>query len=105
MRQAIQLRSLMNKSAKSIKAILEQARELKGQSLKTTDIMKSLIAVGKEALQSRSNKPTEKTYAVLGDKKGVVVKQTSGGAITIKVSKLASGDKEAVIKAVTQFLS
>ncbi len=60
--------------------------------------MKELIVAGKGALQAKSNKPIEKVYTVAGDKKGVIVKQASSGSISIKVSKLAAGDRAAVIK-------
>ena len=103
-KQAIQLRSLMNKSSKAKKAILEKARELKGQDTETSKAMKELIAAGKSALQTRSNKPIEKVYTVAGDNKGVIVKQAGSGVISIKVSKAASGDRAGVIKALTRFL-
>lgn len=103
-KQAIQLRSLMNKSSKVKKAILGEARDLKGQDIETAKVMKALIAAGKGALQTKSNKPVEKVYSVAGDKNGVVVKQAASGAISIKVTKVAAGDRAAVIKAVTRFL-
>ena len=104
-KQAIQLRSLMNKSSKAKKAILEKAREIKGEILETAKVMKELIAAGKGALQVKVNKPVEKTYLVAGDKSGVVIKQAVSGAISIKVSKAAAGDKAGVLKAVTKFLA
>jgi ParB family chromosome partitioning protein len=103
-KQAIQLRSLMNKSSKAKKAILEKAREIKGEILETAKAMKELIAAGKDALQVRANKPVEKTYLVAGDKNGVIVKQAVSGTISIKVSKAAAGDKAGVLKALTKFL-
>ena len=103
-KQAIQLRSLMNKSSKAKKAILEKVREIKGENLGTAKAMIALIAAGKEALQVRVSKPVEKSYVVAGDAKGVIIKQATSGAISIKVSKLAAGDKEGVLKAVTKFL-
>lgn len=103
-KQAIQLRSLMNKSSKAKKAILEKVREIKGENLGTAKAMIALIAAGKEALQDRVSKPVEKSYVVAGDAKGVIIKQATSGAISIKVSKLAAGDKEGVLKAVTKFL-
>ena len=103
-KQAIQLRSLMNKSSKSKKAILDKARETKGVDLETAKVMKELIATGKGALQARSNKPVEKTYLVAGDKNGVIVKQAANGTISIKVSKVAAGNRAGVLKALTKFL-
>jgi ParB family chromosome partitioning protein len=103
-KQAIQLRSLINKSSKAKKAILEKTRELKGQEIETAKTMKELIATGKGALLTKSNKSVEKVFTVAGDKKGVIVKQAANGAISIKVSKVAAGDRAAVIKAVTRFL-
>ena len=103
-KQAIQLRSLMNKSSKVKKAILEKANALRGESIETAKVMKELNAAGKGAVQVRLNKPVEKIYTVAGDKKGVVVKQAGSGAITIKVSKFAAGDRAAVIKALIRFL-
>ena len=103
-KQAIQLRSLMNKSSKAKKAILEKAREVKEANLGTAKAMKALIAAGKDALQGRVSKPVEKTYVVAGDKSGVMVKQAGSGAISIKVSKVAAGDRAGVLKALTRFL-
>ena len=102
-KQAIQLRSLMNKSAKVKKAILEKTRELKGENIETAKAMKDLIVTGKGALQLRSGKPIEKTYSLAGDKKGVVVKQATSGVISIKVSKAAAGDKTGVLKVLAKF--
>ncbi len=104
-KQAIMLRSLMNKSAKSKKLILEKAREFKGQTDSTLSVMKTLVFVGKSAVQSGSSRPVEKTYTVAGDVKGVLIKQSASGAISIKVSKAAVADKTAVIKALTRFLA
>ena len=103
-KQAIQLRSLMNKSSKAKKAILEKAREIKGDNLDTAKAMKALIAAGKEALQVKASKPVEKSYVVAGDQKGVIIKQATNGAISIKLSKAAAGDKAGVMKVVTKFL-
>lgn len=103
-KQAIQLRSLMNKASKAKKAILEKAREIKGENLDTAKAMKALIAAGNEALQVRANKPVEKSYVVAGDQNGVIIKQATGGAISIKISRAAAGDKEGVLKALTKFL-
>lgn len=103
-KSAIQLRSLMNKSSKAKKAILEKTREIKSKNLDTAKAMKVLIAAGKEALQVRSSKPVEKSYVVAGDQKGVIVKQSTNGVISIKVSKAAAGDKEGVLKVLTKFL-
>ena len=88
----------------SKKAILEKAREIKSEVSETAKAMKELIAAGKDALQVRANKPVEKTYLVAGDKNGVIVKQAVSGAISIKVSKAAAGDKAGVLKALTKFL-
>ncbi len=104
-KQAIQLRSLMNKSSKSKKAILEKAQKIKGENLATAKAMKELITAGKSALQTRTSKPVEKTYLVAGDKNGVIVKQAASGAISIKVSKAAGADRAGVLKALTKFLS
>lgn len=103
-KSAIQLRSLMNKSSKAKKAILEKTLEIKGESLDTAAALKTLITAGKEALQVRARKPVEKSYVVAGDQKGVIIKQSTSGAISIKVSKIAARDKEGVLKAVTRFL-
>ena len=103
-RQAIQLRSLVNKSSKSKKAIFEKARELKGENIETAKAMKDLIAAGKGAIQLRTRKPIEKSYLVAGDKAGVVVKQAASGAISVKVSKAAAGDSAGILKALTKFL-
>ncbi len=104
-KQAIQLRSLMNKSAKAKKAILEKARELKGEDIETAKAMKDLIVSGKGVLQLRLGKPIEKTYLVAGDKKGVVVKRAASGAISIKVSIAAAGDRAGVLKVLTKFFA
>ena len=102
-KQATQLRSTMNKSAKAKKAILEKARELKDSNLSTTQVFKALIDAGKGALLSRNNKPIEKCFTVSGDPQGVQVKETKSG-ISIKVSKTAAGNKKAVLKALTGYL-
>lgn len=101
---AIQLRALMNKSSRVKKAILEKARELKGQGMSTQKILHALIAAGKSAAQPRGIRPVEKSYTVAGDKKGVVVKQAASGAVSIRISKAAAGDRAAALKAIKQFL-
>ncbi len=104
-KQAIKLRSLMNKSANAKKVILEKAGEIKGQGITTTKAIKALISIGQDATQARTKRPMEKIFSVAGDKKGVIIKQASSGAISIKISKAASADKAAVIKSVTRFLA
>jgi hypothetical protein len=104
-KQATQIRSVINKSAKAKKAVLEKARELKGSQQTTVHIFKELIEAGKGALSTRKDKPVEKSYTVSGDPQGVQVKEAKNGVISIKVSKVAAGNRKAVLKALTAHLS
>lgn len=104
-KQAVKLRMVMNKRAKSKKAVLEKARDLKGTDITTALIMKALIAAGDAATKPGTIGPTLKTYAIAGDKSGVTIKQATSGAITVKISKTASTDKAGVLKALTQHLA
>lgn len=104
-KQATQIRSVINKSAKAKKAVLDKARELKGSEHTAAQIFKMLIEAGKGALSTRNDKPVEKSYTVSGDPQGVQVKESKGGAISIKVSKTAAGNKAAVLKALAGYLS
>jgi len=102
--QATKLRAVMNKKAKAKQAIFDEAKRLVGTSLNTAAVIKKLIVAGEIAIKPKSVGPTEKIYAIAGDKDGVIAKRAANGKITIKVSKAASGDKVAVIKAVTAFI-
>ena len=102
--QAAKLRTVMNKTAKAKKAVLDLASELKGSELDTAAVMKKLIAAGEEAAKPKARRAVEKTYAVAGDKKGLVIKRAASGAVTIKVSKTAAEDKAALIKALSKHL-
>ena len=102
--QAAKLRTVMNKTAKAKKAVLDLASELKGSELDTAAVMKKLIAAGEEAAKPKARRAVEKTYAVAGDKKGLVIKRATSGAVTIKVSKTAAEDKAALIKALSKHL-
>ena len=101
---ATKLRTVMNKMAKSKKAVLDMAQELKGAELSTTAVMKKLIAAGEAATKPKVTGPVEKFYAIAGDQKGIAIKEAANGTMTIKVSKAAAGDKTAVLKALTQHL-
>lgn len=103
-KQAVKLRSVMNKKAISKKAVLEKARELKGTDLTTSLAMKELITAGEAVSRQRTYGPTLKSYPVGGDKSGVIVKETASGAITVKISKTASTDKAGILKALTKHL-
>jgi len=103
-KHATQVRSLMNKSAKVKKAILDKARELKGSGQSAAHIFKELIEAGKAALSTRTAKPVEKFYSVSGDPQGVQVKESKSGEISIKVSKAAAGNRRDVLKALTGYL-
>lgn len=103
-KQATQVRSVINKSSKAKKAVLEKARELKGCQQTTAHIFKELIEAGKGALSTRKDKPVEKSFTVSGDPQGVQVKEARNGVISIKVSKVAAGNKKAVLKALTGYL-
>lgn len=104
-KQATQVRSIINKSARTKKAVLEKASTLKNTSLTTAQIFKQLIEAGKGALSTRKDQPIEKNYAVAGDSMGVQIKEAQSGAISIKISKVAANNKKAVLKAVTDYLS
>lgn len=104
-KQATQIRSVINKSAKAKKAVLDKAHELKGSEQTTPQILKQLIEAGKGALTTRKEKSAEKSYNVSGDPRGVQIKEASNGTISIKVSKAAAGNKKAVLKALTSHLS
>lgn len=101
-KQAMKLRAVINKLAKSKKAVLDRARELKGTEMKTAAMLKELIAAGEAASKPKVRGPVEKKYSVAGNKNGVIVKEAANGAITIKVNKGISANKEAVIKALTK---
>jgi ParB family chromosome partitioning protein len=101
-KQAMKLRAVINKLAKSKKAVLEKARELKGAEMTTAAILKELIAVGEAASKPKVRGPVEKVYSVAGNKSGVVVKEAANWAITIKVNKDISANKEAIIKTLTK---
>ena len=101
-KQAMKLRAVINKLAKSKKAVIDRAQELKGTDSTTSAILKELIAVGEAASKPKVRGPVEKTYSVAGNKKGVIVKEAANGAITIKVSKDVSANKEAIMKALTR---
>ena len=101
-KQAMKLRAVMNKLEKSKKAVIDKARELKGAETTTTALMKELIAAGESAAKPKVRGPVEKSYAVAGNKKGIVVKEASNGAITIKVSKDVSTNNNAIIKVITK---
>lgn len=103
-KQATQIRSMINKTAKTKKAVLEKASTLKDSRLTTAQIFKELIEAGKGALSARNDKPAVKFYAVAGDLKGVQIKESKSGAISIKISKEAANNKKAVLKAVTEHL-
>lgn len=102
--QASKLRTVMNKKAKAKKAVLDAAIEIKGSDLGTSAVMKKLIAAGEGAAKPKTIGPTEKVYSIAGDEKGVVVKKAGNGVLTIKVSKVAAGEKAAVIKALSSHL-
>jgi ParB/RepB/Spo0J family partition protein len=104
-KQATQVRSMINKSAKIKKAVLEKAASLKDSGLTTAQVFKQLIEAGQGALTTRKDKPIEKIYAVSGDKKGVQIKESKSGAISIKISKEAANNKKAVLKTLTAHLS
>jgi len=101
-KQAMKLRAVINKLAKSKKAVIDKARELKGTDLTTAAVLKELIVVGELASKPKVRGPVEKIYSVAGNNKGVVVKEAANGAITIKVSKDISANKDAIIKALTK---
>lgn len=101
-KQAKTLRAVMNKFAKSKKAVLDKARELKGTELSTTAVFKELITIGELASKPKVQGPVEKIYSVAGDKKGIIIKKAVSGVITIKVSKGASENNDEVIKALTK---
>ena len=101
-KQAMKLRAVINKFAKSKKAVIDKARELKGIKLTTSVVLKELIAAGETASKPKVRGPVEKAYSVAGNKNGLVVKEAANGAITIKVNKDISANKEAVIKALTK---
>jgi len=103
-KQATQIRSVINKSAKAKKAVLDKAHELKDSDQTTAQILKQIIEAGKGALSTRKEKPTEKSYSVSGDPQGVQIKESKNGTISIKVSKAAAGNKKAVLKALTTHL-
>jgi len=102
--QATKLRTVMNKMAKSKKAVLEMTQELKGAELSTNAVMKKLIAAGEAAAKPKVNGPIEKVYAIAGDQKGLMIKEAANGTMTIKVSKTAVADRAAVLKALTKNL-
>ena len=101
-KQAMKLRAVINKFAKSKKAVLDKATELKGTEMTTATMLKELIAVGEAASKPKVRGSIEKVYSVAGNKKGVVVKEAANGAITIKVNKDISANKEAIVKALTR---
>ena len=101
-KQAMKLRAVINKLAKSKKAIIDKARELKGTELTTAAVLKELIAVGEVASKPKVRGPVEMIYSVAGNKNGVVVKEAANGAITIKVNKDISANKEAIVKALAK---
>ena len=101
-KQAMKLRAVINKLAKSKKAVLDKARELKGTEMTTAAILKELIAVGEAASKPKVRGPVEKVYSVAGNKSGVIVKEAANGAITIRVNKDISANKEAIIKTLTK---
>ena len=101
-KQAMKLRAVINKLAKSKKAVLEKARELKGADITTTSMLKELIAAGEAAAKPQVRGPVEKTYAVAGNKNGVVVKEAANGTITIKVNKAISSNKDAIVKVLSK---
>jgi len=103
-KQASRLRSVLNKSTKTKKAVLSKARTLRGCGQTTSQIFKQLIEVGNEALPGKKIKAVEKTFSVSGDNQGVQVKEEHGGAIKIKISKKAATDKKAVLNALTEYL-
>lgn len=103
-KQATQLRSLMNKSTRTKKAILEKTKEIRAGDYDTASTLKMLIAAGKESIPGKTPKAVEKSYKVAGDKAGVVVKRQASGALTIKVSKTAATNGADVIKAISQFI-
>jgi len=101
-KQAMKLRAVINKLAKSKKAVLVRACELKGAEITTTAMLKEMIAVGEAASTPKVRGPVEKLYSVAGNKKGVIVKEAANGAITIKVNKDISVNREAVVKVLTK---
>jgi ParB/RepB/Spo0J family partition protein len=101
-KQATKLRSVMNKAAKSKKAVLDKVSELAGAEMGTAAVMKALIKAGEDANRRKVRGPVEKAYVIGGDSQGVVVKEAASGALTIKVSKAASADSAAVIKALSK---
>ncbi len=101
-KQAMKLRAVINKLEKSKKAVIARAQELKGTDFTTAAILKELIAVGEATSKPKVRGPVEKTYSVAGNKKGVVIKEAANGAITIKVSKDVSANKESIMRVLAQ---
>lgn len=104
--QAVNLRSAMGKNAKAKKAMIAQACKLSATaiSMTTAQVYADLMKAGKGALATKVIHPIVKNYVVAGDKKGVQIKQSTTGAIVIKVSKQVSTNKKEVLKAITAFL-
>jgi len=102
-KQAMLLRSVMNKYKKSEKAVQEKARELAGGELSTASVFKELIFAGRQAIKPKTKSASENEYQIAGIQKALVIKKSSNGAVTIKVSNNVSDHGEAVLKVISKF--
>lgn len=103
-KQSTKLRRLMNKGAKSKKAILEKTASIKGEGKSTKEILNALIRAGEDALTARRASAKQTAHKVGSVENAVTVKADSKGDLTIKINHQVKGESDEILRIMKQYL-